>query len=476
MTSTHAFNATDAAAGFGIYVHWPFCAQKCPYCDFNSHVRFDGWDEGRFLSAYQRELDTFAVHVPRQMVSSIFFGGGTPSLMEGATVGAILDHIAQLWPVADNAEVTLEANPGSVDAGRFQDYRSAGVNRVSIGVQSLVEADLKALGRIHTVAEAKAAVALADKIFDRYSFDLIYARSNQSSDAWQQELAEGLAMAGGHLSLYQLTIEDGTPFAERHKRGQLIVPDEDAALALFDVTQKLTSDAGLPAYEISNHAKPGQESQHNLIYWRYGSYVGVGPGAHGRVFWDGARHATATCLNPEQWCATVEKEGHGLSQHQPLSTAEQADEFLLMGLRLSEGIDLARYQEICGRAMSRPVIDDLAEQGYVELVPGSGPTGDGDDALFGGTLKACIGPGLRSASKGCHQTTAMPGQLSAVPPHEQQPHAVTQGELSNPAKRLRATAKGRFVLNQIVYQLASNTEPNASTGDTVARADLIQND
>ncbi len=464
MTRTHASNAVARDAGFGIYVHWPFCAQKCPYCDFNSHVRFKGWDEARFLAAYKRELETIAAHVPKHAVSSIFFGGGTPSLMQGATVAAILDHIAQLWPVADHAEVTLEANPGSVEVGRFRDFRAAGVNRVSIGVQSLIEADLKALGRIHTVAEAKAAVALADKIFDRFSFDLIYARPKQTRDAWHQELKQGLAMAGAHLSLYQLTIEDGTPFADRHKRGQLIVPDDDAALELFDLTQQLTMDAGLPAYEISNHARPGEESQHNLIYWRYGSYVGVGPGAHGRVVWDGARQATATRLNPEEWCAAVEQSGHGLRQQEPLRADQQADEFLLMGLRLSEGIDGARYQQICGRAMSHDVINELIEQGYLEFVPAMTTNidcadaqgqnqDDGGDGMFGGTLRACIGPGLGPSNN--------PGRLSASIPHGKERSDKNSGR----AVRLRATAKGRFVLNQIVYQLASNTEPGALIGD-----------
>ena len=278
-------------------------------------------------------------------------------------------------------------------------------------------------------------------------------------------------MAGGHLSLYQLTIEDGTPFAERHKRGQLIVPDEDAALSLFDLTQDLTTDAGLPAYEISNHAKPGEESQHNLIYWRYGSYVGVGPGAHGRVVWDGERQATATRLNPEDWCATVEQSGHGLSQQQPLARDEQADEFLLMGLRLSEGIDVARFEVICGRAMSPTVIHDLQAQGYLEYVSETRTDGDEDDALFGGRLKACVGPGLGPDSKPQQQHSDGCGRLSACTPlGTRGPSKVTE-----PATRLRATAKGRFVLNQIVYQLASNTEPSAQSKDERERADSMQN-
>lgn len=429
-------------AGFGIYVHWPFCAQKCPYCDFNSHVRFEGWDEDRFLAAYKRELDTFARHVPKQMVSSIFFGGGTPSLMKGETVGAILDHIACLWPVTPDVEITLEANPGSVEAARFQDYRTAGVNRVSIGVQALIDADLKALGRIHSVADAKSAVAIAANTFDRFSFDLIYARSGQTDKAWRAELHDALAMAGGHLSLYQLTIEDGTPFAERFKRGQLTVPDEDAALTLYETTQELTACAGLPAYEISNHAVSGQESEHNLIYWRYGAYVGVGPGAHGRVTWDGEQRATATCLVPEDWCQKVESDGHGLTQNMALSQTEQADELLMMGLRLTEGIDIAQVCQLSGKSFARDVIDDLRRNEFIEYSDDGFSQPSLDDrsdvetkTLFGGELKACLGPGLS------------PG--NAASKHE---NPVTTG-------RLRVTAKGRFVLNKIVYQLASNTLP-----------------
>lgn len=477
MTQRQSSKTTTDDAGFGVYVHWPFCAQKCPYCDFNSHVRFQGWDEARFLAAYKRELDAFAAHLPTQTVSSIFFGGGTPSLMQGATVAAILDHIAKLWPVASTAEITLEANPGSVEADRFRDYKTAGVNRVSIGVQSLIEADLKALGRIHTVAEAKTAVALAHKIFDRFSFDLIYARPDQTPEAWKQELIDALAIAGGHLSLYQLTIEEGTPFAERHKRGQLKVPDEDKALHLFEITQLLTADAGLPAYEISNHAAPGHESQHNLIYWRYGSYAGVGPGAHGRVSWDGQRHATATERNPEAWRAAVERDGHGLVQRQPLSDDEQADEFLLMGLRLTEGINLARYNQICGRHLSDSVLRDLIADGFLERVRGApsryGPLAprphsdlEGDDAtMFGGLVKACVGPGLGSgqAMQSVGQSLQNPASERDAP---NRPH--------DPVTRVRATAKGRFVLNQIVYQLASTTELAHRRAESDVQAGSIQ--
>ena len=269
--------------GFGVYIHWPFCAQKCPYCDFNSHVRHKGWDEARFLAAYLRELDHVAGMTGQRFVQSIFFGGGTPSLMKPETVGAILDHIAKLWAVEPNAEITIEANPGSVEATRFQGYKRAGINRVSMGLQSLRDAELKKLGRIHTVEESKAALKIARDTFERFSFDLIYARPGQQPDAWRAELAEALELAGDHISLYQLTIEPDTPYAALHATGKLIVPDPDAALALYEITQEMTTARGFDAYEISNHARPGEESRHNLLYWRYGEYAGVGPGAHGRV-------------------------------------------------------------------------------------------------------------------------------------------------------------------------------------------------
>ncbi len=328
------------APAFGVYIHWPFCAQKCPYCDFNSHVRFGGIDEARFLAAYLAELDHAAALVGARTVQSIFFGGGTPSLMAPATVEAILDRIAHHWQIAADAEITLEANPGSVEAGRFRGYASAGVNRVSLGVQSLDDDVLRSLGRIHSVAEAKAAIEIARAHFRRVSFDLIYARPRQTVAQWRAELAEALALAQGHLSLYQLTIEPDTPFASLHAAGKLVVPDADAAHALYDVTQELTAAAGLPAYEISNHATPGEESRHNLLYWRYGEYVGCGPGAHGRLVLDAARHATSAERGPERWVERVEADGCGWIETTRLSPAEEADERLLMGLRLTEGIVL----------------------------------------------------------------------------------------------------------------------------------------
>src|SRR5690606_10457451 len=273
MPASKASNPDEA--GFGVYIHWPFCASKCPYCDFNSHVRIGGVDERRFLGAFRRELRSTRERIGPRCVTSIFVGGGTASLMQPSTVGGILDEIGGLWEIEPGAEVTLEANPSSVEAERFRGYRAAGVNRVSLGVQSLRDADLKQLGRLHSVAEAKAAIGVASRTFDRFSFDLIYARQGQTAESWRQELEEALAMAGGHLSLYQLTIEDGTPFAALHAAGKLHVPDGTQASELYVLTGDITAAHGLPAYEISNHAAPGQESRHNLLYWRYGEYAGI---------------------------------------------------------------------------------------------------------------------------------------------------------------------------------------------------------
>src|SRR5581483_11197498 len=330
----------DDPAGFGVYVHWPFCASKCPYCDFNSHVRAGGIDEARFLRAYLAELEHWARLAPGRRVTSVFFGGGTPSLMSAVTVGAILDAVGRLWSVEEGAEVTLEANPSSVEAARFRGYRAAGVNRVSLGVQSLHDQDLRALGRLHTVREALTAIDIARATFARVSFDMIYARPGQSIEAWRAELEQALSLAPDHLSLYQLTIEPQTPFAALHAQGKLRVPEGELAQALYDLTQEMTGSAGLPAYEISNHASPGEESRHNLTYWRYGEYAGIGAGAHGRVVAGNRRLATATERQPERWVALVEENGHGIVESTPLTVAEQADEVLRMGLRLSEGLDL----------------------------------------------------------------------------------------------------------------------------------------
>jgi putative oxygen-independent coproporphyrinogen III oxidase len=355
---------------FGVYIHWPFCLSKCPYCDFNSHVRHAAIDEARFVRAFAAELAATAGRVPGRCVSTIFFGGGTPSLMAPKTVDAILGAIAQNWSIARDVEITLEANPTSVEATRFQGYRSAGINRVSIGLQALDDAALHALGRLHSTREALAAVAIARSVFDRYSFDLIYARPGQTLDAWEHELKRAIAEAGEHLSLYQLTIEQGTPFHVLHAAGKLMTPDEDAARALYDVTQMICADAGLPAYEVSNHARVGGECRHNLIYWRAHEYVGIGPGAHGRLDIDGTRHATATEKNPETWLTRVEARGHGIVTDEALTQEAVADEFLLMGLRLAEGVDPARYARLAGRPLEPHRIALLREEGVVEMTPG----------------------------------------------------------------------------------------------------------
>lgn len=354
---------------FGVYVHWPFCLSKCPYCDFNSHVRREPIDEARFVRAFAAEIATTAARTPGRTVSTIFFGGGTPSLMQPATVAAILDAIAAHWAVDPEVEVTLEANPTSVEADRFRGYRTAGVNRVSLGVQALDDAALAALGRLHTAEEALAAVAVARRIFDRYSFDLIYARPQQSPEAWRAELERAIAEAADHLSLYQLTIEPDTPFASLAAAGRLAVPDEEQARALYDVTQEVCDAHGLPAYEISNHARPGAECRHNLLYWRAGEYAGIGPGAHGRLRVNEAWRATATEKRPESWLMRVEATGHGLVADEPLSRAERGDEFLLMGLRLAEGIDPARFAAITGRPLDARRIAMLEADGFVERTP-----------------------------------------------------------------------------------------------------------
>jgi len=352
---------------FGVYVHWPFCTAKCPYCDFNSHVRA-AIDESGWVDGIVSELEWTAAHqATRPVVETIFFGGGTPSLMSGQSVGRVLQKIAALWPMGNDVEITLEANPASADAARFADYRAAGVNRVSLGVQALNDADLKKLGRLHDVAEAKAALAMAMANFERVSLDLIYARPDQTDAAWRSELKQALAFGTDHLSLYQLTIEPETPYALLHKNGQLHIPDEDLAAGLYETTQELTEAAGLPAYEISNHARLGQESRHNLIYWRYGDYAGVGPGAHGRLALNGQRTATAAIKLPERWRDTVARAGHGFAESTPVSNDEAAREHLLMNLRLSEGLDLAAYEKRWGKAIDTAKIAALREQGFVAL-------------------------------------------------------------------------------------------------------------
>jgi putative oxygen-independent coproporphyrinogen III oxidase len=353
---------------FGIYVHWPFCAAKCPYCDFNSHVRVS-IDESGWIEAIERELDWTAQSQgkDRPIVETIFFGGGTPSLMEGASVARVLEKIARLWPMANDVEVTLEANPASAEAARFADYRAAGVNRLSLGMQALNDADLKRLGRLHDANEAKAALALAMRNFERVSLDLIYARPEQSEAAWRAELKEALVFSTDHLSLYQLTIEPGTPFAVLYQNGALKIPDENLAAGLYEATQELTEAAGRPAYEISNHAKPGSESRHNLLYWRYQDYAGVGPGAHGRLVLGGKRIATSTIRLPERWREAVMKSENSFTDFTPVSDEDAVREHLLMNLRLAEGLDLAAYQARWGTRPSAAKLTPLLEQGLLRL-------------------------------------------------------------------------------------------------------------
>jgi putative oxygen-independent coproporphyrinogen III oxidase len=354
--------------GFGVYVHWPFCAAKCPYCDFNSHVRHQGVDQERFAKAFVTEIKAMAAKSPGRTVDSIFLGGGTPSLMDPKTVGIILDAIGAAWNVAPDAEISMEANPSSVEAERFRGYRAAGVNRVSLGVQALNDTDLRALGRVHNVEEAMRAIDIARATFPRLSFDLIYARPGQTPDMWRAELMQALERASDHMSLYQLTIEPGTMFEKLYQAGKLVIPDEDTAATLFEITQEVCDKHGRPAYEISNHAVPGGECRHNLVYWRYGEYAGIGPGAHGRLIIDGKRHATATTLLPETWLGRVESWGDGIETDDILTPEESGDEMLLMGLRLTEGIDLRRYKAIAGRTLDPRRMADLIEHGMVEQI------------------------------------------------------------------------------------------------------------
>jgi putative oxygen-independent coproporphyrinogen III oxidase len=354
------------AGGFGVYIHWPFCAAKCPYCDFNSHVR-TSIDAGRWARALVAEIRAAARLVPGRRVDTIFFGGGTPSLMPPETVAAVVEAIGKSWAVADDVEVTLEANPTSVEAGRFRGYRAAGVNRLSMGVQALSDPDLRALGRMHDVADARRAFDVARAIFPRVSFDLIYARQGQTVAAWEAELAEALAMAVDHLSLYQLTIEPGTRFGDLAARGRLRgMPLPEHAGDMYLVTQDVCGSAGMPGYEISNHARPGAESRHNLVYWRYGDYVGVGPGAHGRLSSGDRRWAIEAIRAPEQWLEAAEG-GSGTSAREAITPADQALEMAMMGLRLEEGISLRRYEELAGTQLPAGRIAELVALGLVRV-------------------------------------------------------------------------------------------------------------
>ncbi|MDO6723521.1 radical SAM family heme chaperone HemW [Celeribacter halophilus] len=334
--------------GFGLYIHWPFCQSKCPYCDFNSHVAAT-IDQSDWERAYLSEIERVSRETSGRVLNTVFFGGGTPSLMDPELVNSILSKVRDCWTLSNDVEITLEANPTSVESGRFQGYRDAGVNRISMGIQSLKDEDLKRLGRLHSVTEAQKAFDIARSTFDRVSFDLIYARQGQTIDAWRSELREALSMAIDHLSLYQLTIEQGTAFGDRYNRGQLRdLPSDDSAADMYFVTQDECEKAGMPAYEVSNHAREGSESRHNLIYWRYGDYVGIGPGAHGRLTLDGKKYAIDTPLAPTSWLQSVTEKGHGENPREVLSGYDQAVEYLMMGLRITEGIDLNRLSSLLG--------------------------------------------------------------------------------------------------------------------------------
>ncbi len=367
MTETAAGPPDAGAAArepLAIYIHWPYCQSKCPYCDFNSYAR-RSITEAEYLQAAISELRHYAQHTAQRMVASVFFGGGTPSLMAPADVGALLDEIAALWPLDRACEITLEANPSSVEAGRFAGYRAAGVNRVSLGVQSLNDEVLRFLGRLHTAAEARHALKIAARHFSRVNFDLIYARPGQKAEDWRTELTAALGLSLGHLSLYQLTIEPETAFFDLQRRGKLRIPGAELAAGLYDLTQEICEAAGLPAYEVSNHASPGEESRHNLTYWRYGDYIGVGPGAHGRIAAGGAKTATAAIKAPSAWAAQISQQGHGCADQVELSAREQAEEMVLMGLRLSEGMDVHRLQARTGYSLQPAKLAELEEEGLL---------------------------------------------------------------------------------------------------------------
>jgi oxygen-independent coproporphyrinogen-3 oxidase len=350
---------------FGIYVHWPFCKAKCPYCDFNSHVRHKAINQKRYVAAFLRELEYFAAQSPNRMVTSIFFGGGTPSLMEGETIAAIIKGIAANWQLADDVEISMEANPTSVEADRFVAYRKAGVNRVSLGVQALDDEVLRSLGRQHSVSEAIAAIELARENFPRISFDLIYGRAGQTLDGWESELNRAIDLTADHLSLYQLTIEEGTRFYDLTQMGKILTVDDDTGADLYELTREITKARGLPAYEISNHAREGAECLHNLTYWRYQDYVGIGAGAHGRITTNQGKYASICERHPETWLDLVENQGHGVITRDLLSDGDYLDEMLLMGLRLKEGFDVRRYEALKGDGFDQAVLDELQADGYI---------------------------------------------------------------------------------------------------------------
>jgi oxygen-independent coproporphyrinogen-3 oxidase len=354
--------------GFGLYLHWPFCQSKCPYCDFNSHVAAS-IDQSRWKLAYLAEIDRLGAETPDRILNSVFFGGGTPSLMEPDLVAAIIERIRATWPMSNDPEITLEANPGSIEAGRFRGFRDGGVNRISMGMQAMNDADLRRLGRLHTAVEARQAFDIARNCFDRVSFDLIYARQDQTLADWKAELRQAIDLAVDHLSLYQLTIEDGTAFGDRRAKGGLLgLPDDDLSADMYALTQEVCDAAGMPAYEVSNHARPGSESRHNLIYWRGGDYVGIGPGAHGRMTLDGTRWATEAPKAPGAWLALVEAGKAGELPRTALSAMDRAEEYLLMSLRLAEGMEISRYEAMANRPLDRTRLADLDALGLARVV------------------------------------------------------------------------------------------------------------
>ncbi|MDI3309472.1 MAG: radical SAM family heme chaperone HemW [Acetobacteraceae bacterium] len=377
-----------------LYIHWPFCLAKCPYCDFNSHVR-ERIDQARFRAGLRRELAWEAERAGRRPLASIFFGGGTPSLMEPETAAALIEDARTLFDAPAELEITLEANPTSVEAGKLAGFRAAGVNRISLGVQSLEAEALRFLGRQHDAAQAVAALEIGRSLFPRISFDLIYARPNQTEAAWRAELRQALALAADHLSLYQLTIEPGTRFATEHARGAFALPDPDAAARLYAATAEEAARFGLLPYEVSNYAKPGAESRHNLVYWRYGDYLGIGPGAHQRLTQGEALLAARRHRAPEEWLARVERDGHAITAEESLAPEDRAREALLMGLRLSEGIDPARIEARSGipfaQAVDPAILAACLEEGYLEWRAGRlAATGEGRlrlDALLQALLR-----------------------------------------------------------------------------------------
>ena len=352
--------------GFGIYLHWPFCESKCPYCDFNSHVTKE-IDQEAWLQAYLKCLDEASIKTSPRLLNTVFFGGGTPSLMSPKLVSEIMNRIKSIWTVSSDLEVTLEANPSSFEANKFKEYYDAGINRLSVGVQALNDKDLKRLGRLHSVNEAINAVEISNSIFNYTSLDLIYARQDQTIDDWSAELKRALELETSHLSLYQLTIEDGTPFGKLSKKGKLKgLPVDDRAANLYEVTQDICNKFNLPAYEISNHSKPGSESRHNLVYWRYGDYLGVGPGAHGRITIDDKKLATVGKHDPREWLSAV-KNSRNYETIAPISSIDQAKEYMVMGLRISEGISLSRVKEICDHKIDENNIEYLTDLGLVTV-------------------------------------------------------------------------------------------------------------